>query len=408
MEKVTNGIIFLSLKQGFRSQQRELMIRECNAFFNPEENPAGETLEQFFPEDGQILKKKILEYIDREDFEFDHFLNDLYRFVRVSGYRSGEKNLVLMFTGITPPTDETVHINQPLQHLDIEKIAANNHKKSNTRQEINRLLEDLKMAEENAKRSDAIITSFLTNLSHEIRTPLNGIIGFSQYLKSVIQQENSVDEYFNVIINSGYRLLQIINDLLYYSRIKSGYVNIKREPCLLNKELDHVTSQMHSQKGKLKSGRLIIKKNYEFEDGRDQVVLDGYNLKEILNRLLDNAVKFTSEGYIELAYKRKNRDTLLFTVNDTGVGIPQEKGNAIFDEFIQCDDMYKRKFGGVGLGLVIAKKLVHQMGGEIGFESTEGKESCFYFSIPFQRETQDGLPSESNTGRYEKQEKEQS
>jgi len=409
MEKVTNGILFLSLEQEPTTRQRELLIRDSNAFFTPEETPVGKKLEQFLPQSGRILKTHVLGNIDREDFEFDLFLKDLDQFFRISAYRSGQKNLVLMFKEIKNPSNfcktkekefnehsfETIQKNEAGQ--DSENIAEDVSKRRCKPEDISNLILELEKAEQRAKRSDAIITSFLANLSHEIRTPLNGIIGFSQYLKSAVEKKDANDEYFNIIINSGYRLLQIINDLLYYSRLKSGNIGINPESCNLNQELDHVTSQFHSQKGKLRSGWLTIKKSYAFDGRKDHVILDCYNLKEVLNRLLDNAVKFTYEGFIELAYKRKNHHTLLFTVKDTGVGIPREKGNAIFDEFIQSGELFNRKFGGIGIGLVIAKKLVHQMGGEIGFESTEGKGSCFYFSIPYQREIESEPPSESNS-----------
>jgi signal transduction histidine kinase len=413
MEKLTNGILFLSIECESTTLPKELLIRDSNAFFYPGDKLAGKNLEQLLPKDGRRIKKYVLDYMNREDFEFELFLHDLDQFFRISGYRSGEKNLVLIFTEIASLShsgiansqnfyecsDETYQINQTGPTSG--RIAEQADENMGTMEDIKRLLSELKVAEEKARRSDAIITSFLTNLSHEIRTPLNGIIGFSQYLRSVVQQKDSTDEYFNIIINNGYRLLQLINDLLFYSKLNSGYVNIMPESCNLNSELDQVISQLYSQKVKLRTGELTINKSYEFEKGKDHVVLDGYNLKEVLKRLLDNAVKYTTEGSVELAYKRKSRNMLLFTVKDTGIGIPSKIENRIFDEFIQAGELYKRKFGGVGIGLVIAKKLVNYLGGEIGFESSEGKGSCFYFSIPFQRETGQVISYESEKRKKE-------
>jgi CheY-like chemotaxis protein/two-component sensor histidine kinase len=218
-------------------------------------------------------------------------------------------------------------------------------------------------------------------MSHELRTPLNGILGFAQFLRQDTIPEDKRKQYVDIIFHNGKHLLKIINNVIDVAKIDAGEIFIKKETCDLNGVLDKIEkeiSQQIQQKGK--SGinlykEVEIQQNFELST-------DSARLEQIFDNLLSNALKFTSKGEIRFGFKIHGTDNLLFYVSDTGIGIPKDKHEVIFQRFRQADDSLTRKFGGIGLGLTIAKGLIELLGGDIWFESTLEKGTTFYFSLP--------------------------
>ena len=246
---------------------------------------------------------------------------------------------------------------------------------------------DLKAALEKATESDRLKSTFLATMSHELRTPLNGIIGFAQLLNSESSREE-VEEFAIQIHKSGNRLLKIIEDMFDFTLIETGAIKIAKEEKNIRSLLDDILLIIKAEQEKLNKPGINIRLNPKNKN-KDLYLLTNHNrLKQILINLLNNALKFTDDGVIEFGYEEKtlNKQHLLqFYVSDTGIGIPKEKQNVIFDIFRQVEDSSTRRYGGVGISLSIAKRLTELLGGSIWLESEAGKGSIFYFTIPFDK-----------------------
>lgn len=222
---------------------------------------------------------------------------------------------------------------------------------------------------------------FIANISHEIRTPLTSILGLTEILKSIIKEPQAM-KYLSIIENSSLLLLGIIQDLLDISSIELGTIKIEKEPFLLNKCIDTLiqTYKVHCEK---KGLAFVYKTDME---KNVYLVGDEKRLYQILNNLLSNALKFTKYGKIELRVMRvqetEDSVTILFSVEDTGSGIPKDKIHEIFEKFKKLND-YQNNYQGIGIGLAIVKALVELMEGEIRVKSQPGKGSVFEVEIPF-------------------------
>lgn len=241
----------------------------------------------------------------------------------------------------------------------------------------------LQEAKLKAEESDRLKTAFLTNISHEIRTPLNSIIGFSELIyESESKQERK--EFFEIIKYSSDKLLEIINDLLDISKLETNLLRIEKEYFYINDFLEK-TFEIYKNDKLLNSKHLVALKvdipNYI----KDQVVYsDRSRIQQIINNLINNAIKYTTEGFIEFGAEISminESKVYVFYVRDTGKGIPEKMLNIIFERFRQVEENDYRS--GTGLGLSICKGIVELLGGQIWVESTLGKGSTFYFSIPF-------------------------
>lgn len=253
------------------------------------------------------------------------------------------------------------------------------------------LAEAVKMAEE----ADLLKTNFLANMSHEIRTPMNGIIGFAQILKKQeLDRENQL-EYLDIISKNGTVLINLIDDIIDLSKIEAGHLSF--EKAIVNLDdlmLDIFTFFEHIkvQQGK---DNLHLKLN-NFNDGEEKRLLtDEKRLYQVISNLLNNAIKFTHSGVVEFGYRtNKKAKTIEFFVKDSGIGIPEDMQQNIFDKFRQVEKGATRMYGGTGIGLFISKTIVELMGGNIKVQSVVGEGSEFIFSIPFEETIpQQGAPA---------------
>ncbi len=253
---------------------------------------------------------------------------------------------------------------------------------------LNALIESKEKAEE----SDRLKTAFLHNISHEIRTPMNAIIGFSGFLNDPDLEPDNRQHFTNIIVNSSKQLLSIITDIIDIATIEAGQAKANKKATNVNLTLKLLFGQFS-----LKSNNMNIKFNFNapLPDNESLIITDPTKLNEILTNLIGNAFKFTKNGFINVGYTVKN-DYLEFYIEDTGIGIPTEYQNVIFDRFRQVESSMAREFGGSGLGLSISKAYVELLGGELWLESKPGEGSKFYFTIPFKRESTDELPAKTS------------
>ncbi|MCD4696151.1 MAG: PAS domain S-box protein [Bacteroidales bacterium] len=244
----------------------------------------------------------------------------------------------------------------------------------------------LNVAKNKAEKSDKLKSAFLSNMSHEIRTPMNAIIGFSELLKESGNTVDTQNEYIDIIMNKGNLLLNIINDIIDISKVEANELELNERECNVSNLVDELYISFNKTKEILKKSK--IKLRVVKPETPEEIIIfsDPYRLKQVLSNLIDNAIKFTHEGFVEISYSITGAEPgtkLKFSVKDTGIGIPEDKINIVYNRFQQVEDSSTREFGGTGLGLTISKKLVELLGGKIGVESELGTGSIFHFSIPY-------------------------
>lgn len=246
---------------------------------------------------------------------------------------------------------------------------------------------ELDLARREAVNASRIKSEFLANTSHEIRTPLSGIIGFSKILlKSELEIRQR--EAIETIHNSANSLLTIINDILDFSKLEAGKLVLDNAPVNLREAVED-TLQLLAPSANDKSLELAL---IIQQDTPETVLTDGLRLRQILTNLISNAIKFTPAGHIKVAILSTQAEDQItkvtFQISDTGIGLSKEQQQGIFKDFSQADASISRQYGGTGLGLVIVKGLVEQMGGEIGILSEPGQGAMFWFTL--------NLPATSN------------
>ncbi len=271
--------------------------------------------------------------------------------------------------------------------------------------ELQETMEELEIrnAELDITRSKAIYANnakseFLANMSHEIRTPLSGIIGFTELLQGT-QLSSQQRDYSSTIHKSSKHLLEIINDVLDLSKIESGKTEITTSEFNLVDIIEDIINLLST--GALEKNIELL---YRIEKDVPTIIhSDPFRIHQILTNLIGNAIKFTNKGYVYLQVtlgEIEDVDTSIkFTVSDTGIGMSSTDKNKLFKAFTQADTSITRRFGGTGLGLVISRKLTMLMHGEIGFDSTEGEGSTFWFSVPVVPKPMEPKHSELNDKR---------
>ena len=241
------------------------------------------------------------------------------------------------------------------------------------------MITQLEEAKDHAEESDRLKSAFLANMSHEIRSPLNGIIGFASFLEEYDQDSEKVQHYAEIISNSGKHLLNIINNIIYISKLDAGH--IIPEPEIVNVSL--LLNELYKiYKEQIESGKENIKISFNCPKEKLWVITDETRLRQILENLLSNSIKFTHQGSIDFGCKIEN-DRLIFFVKDTGIGIPKDKHAAIFERFIQASEKTEKVYGGTGLGLAISKACAKLLGGDIWVSSEVGEGTTFYFDIEY-------------------------
>ncbi len=237
---------------------------------------------------------------------------------------------------------------------------------------------ELEVAKINAENLAKVKEDFLASMSHEIRTPLNAIIGFSRHItESNLPVRDK--KYLNIIKNSSQHLFEIINDILDFSKLDSEQMKIETTPFDISRLLEETADSFRSDID-MKGLKLYL--NIDNQLIGRQIMGDPYRIRQILNNLISNAIKFTSEGSITIQVTLDKQNIMHLSVTDTGIGIPADKIKVIFEKFAQADTSTTRKYGGTGLGLTIVRKLVGLMKGKIVVKSKVGQGTLFTVSIP--------------------------
>ena len=232
--------------------------------------------------------------------------------------------------------------------------------------------EKLIIARDKAEELDRLKSAFLANMSHEIRTPLNSIVGFSSLLAETDDREER-QEYIKIVETNHELLLQLVSDILDLSKIESGTFDFVRSDLDVNESCMKIIKSMEM---KVPETVDLVFEKYMPDC---HIYTDKNRFMQVITNFINNALKFTKQGTIALGYEQTAPHEIKFYVRDTGVGIPKEKIDSIFERFVKLNTFVQ----GTGLGLSICKSLVSQMGGKIGVESTEGEGSCFWFTHPY-------------------------
>jgi len=233
-----------------------------------------------------------------------------------------------------------------------------------------------------AEESDRLKSAFLANMSHEIRTPMNGILGFAELLNEPDLTGAEQQKCIDMIGKSGKRMLNIINDIVDISRIEAGLMKLDISESNVNEQIEYIYT-FFKPEVKAKGITLSFRNSLTAKDAI--IKTDREKLYAILTNLVKNAIKYTSEGSIEFGYSVVTMfelSQLQFYVKDTGIGIPKDRQEAIFERFVQADIADKMAYQGAGLGLSITKSYIEMLGGKIWVESEEGVGSAFYFTLP--------------------------
>lgn len=242
--------------------------------------------------------------------------------------------------------------------------------------------DQIKNALVKVQQSENLKTTFLSNMSHEIRTPMNAIMGFSELLEFNEFNDEDTDQFVNHIIANSEILLKIVDDIIDFAKIEAGDFTPILAPCRIDMMLCEIEDAFSTRLTSQQNGKPSL--SIKLPSFVQNLVLntDGIRFRQVLNNLLDNALKFTAKGFIEFGVDRIEENNIYFFVRDTGIGISEENKAFIFERFRQVEDTFTRKFGGVGLGLSLSKSFVEMLGGKIWIESVPDQGSTFWFTLP--------------------------
>ena len=272
-------------------------------------------------------------------------------------------------------------------HKKREEIEKINNNLNSLNLELEKKVEErtieLKEALLKAEESDNLKSAFLANMSHEIRTPMNGIVGFAKILEDDSLAPELRKKYVDILGRQSQSLLQIVNDLITISKIESGQVTVKKSIININSFLSDIYNQFKLKLIQGKFDEIEIRIVKPLSDELAFILTDPARLEQIISSLLDNALKFTAKGFIELGYRIDAPRTIELYVKDSGIGIPEYQHDKIFTKFYRYSRNNQPLSSGTGLGLSIAENLTKMLGGEINFESKEGEGSTFFVRIPY-------------------------
>lgn len=271
-------------------------------------------------------------------------------------------------------------INRSLEHAKDNLAKEVDHKT----QELQQKTKEHKLAKERAEESDRLKSAFLQNISHEIRTPMNGIIGFAELLNTRNISQEKQEKYLQIIVSNSQQLLTIVENIMIMASLESQLVQMDMRMVCLNHillELKSIFNSNADEKG------IQFAVHLSATDKETTFTSDHHKLQQILANLINNALKFTNEGQVDVGYELINNHILIY-VKDTGIGIANEVNEKMFEPFWQLEQSSTRNYGGTGLGLSISKAYADMLGGEIWADSNSKKGSTFYVSVPtnFQKE----------------------
>ena len=269
-------------------------------------------------------------------------------------------------------------IQDVLAHYNLEKLnRALTKQLASKNIELETTNAELVIAHKKSEESDRLKSAFLSNISHEIRTPLNGIVGFSEILTESVVDNDDMKMYKDILSTCSNQLLSIVTDIIDISRIEAEEISFSQEKILLNDKLLEVITELENESNE--KGLEIIQQ-FPLDDSYT-IHTDHDKFLRIVKNLLHNAISFTNQGQVKISYELED-SILKITFKDTGIGIPEDIREKIFNSFYQQDVSNTRAMGGLGLGLSIVKSYVKAIGGDIGVESVHGEGSVFWFTCP--------------------------
>ena len=342
----------------------------------------------------ELLSMSIIDLLPADEIEkglqgFDQLCKLGYLKVETKLLRKDKSTIYVILEAVKLPENNMfMSFTTDIQKIKVAEIEL--RKKFEEVESINKTLGEtnveLIIAKEKAVESARLKSAFLANMSHEIRTPMNGILGFASLLKEPKLSGEEQQEYIHIIEKSGARMLNIIDDIVCVSKIESGIMETNFSETNINEQTEYVYNLLKLEAVRKK---LTITFKNGLPDNESIVNTDKEKFISILSNLVKNAIKYTDIGSVEFGYILKNNNTtgnffnLEFFVKDTGIGVPNEMQEAIFERFIQVDITDKMARYGARLGLAISRAYVAVLGGRIWVESKKGKGSIFYFTIPY-------------------------
>lgn len=250
--------------------------------------------------------------------------------------------------------------------------------------ELEKAKRDLTEAKHIAEEADMLKSNFLANMSHEIRTPMNGILGFAQLLNDDEIDRDMQLRYIDIICQNGTMLVNLIDDIMDISKIEAGQLAFNKADVNIDDLFFDLYAFFNEIKFKQEKEHLSLRLLNLNDDESSVLFTDEQRLRQVMTNLIGNAIKFTNSGTVEFGYTQNAQDKYIeFFVRDTGIGIPVEKVDIIFERFRQIEEGSTRKYGGTGIGLFISKHIVEMLGGKIWVESKVGEGSTFYFTLPY-------------------------